>query len=136
MDFDPNLNAGLDEALKSVREGRLAGKKDEELPRMVTVLQNYLACEFHPPPAIKSSIEAIENELARRQKDKHQEDSKTLHQSAMDQGKNFHGETMDKLKEIKDSVDQLARPRWIDWAILIVGAIAAIGVVISLFLIH
>jgi hypothetical protein len=30
----------------------------------------------------------------------------------------------------------LAKPRLIDWAILIAGIIAAIGVVISLFLIH
>ena len=39
-------------------------------------------------------------------------------------------------KELKTSVDQLARTRRIEWAILIVGGIAAIAAVVELFRAH
>jgi hypothetical protein len=133
MDFDPKLNPELNEALKAIQEARLAGKNDKELPRMVAVLQIYLACQYHAPPAIKSSIEAIENEIARRQKDRHQA-------GLMVQGKNLHGETMAELGKLKTSVDQLARARCVDKWILVAGWIAAIASVIavalSIFLKH
>jgi hypothetical protein len=43
---------------------------------------------------------------------------------------------MDEPDEIRTSVDRLGHPLWIDWAILAVGAIAAIAAVLSLFLNH
>jgi hypothetical protein len=82
----------------------------------------------------------IHEELARRQRNKnHREaiaEQQKSHQLATEQDEKLHGKTMAELKVLKTSVDRLARARWIDWAILVVGAIAAIGVVISLFLIH
>lgn len=123
----------LNEALKIVPEGRLAGKGDDDLRQAVITLQKYLSGQSHPPPLIQASIDAMENELARRQKDKHQEDSKILHYSAMEQGKDFHGETMEELEKLKQSVDRLANPHWVLWATLVATAIAAIAGVILLF---
>jgi hypothetical protein len=51
-------------------------------------------------------------------------------------GGKLHRETLDGLNDLKTLVGRLARPRWIDWAILIVGAIAANGVIILLFPAH
>jgi hypothetical protein len=85
----------------------------------------------------------LRDEIAHRTNQKKQIEANHQHQAELGQGKNLHVETMveiGKLKTsvdlVKSSVDHLARPRWIDWAILIVGAIAAVGVIISLFLIH
>jgi len=39
-------------------------------------------------------------------------------------------------EKLKQSVDRLGRPRWIDWAILVAGGIAAVATVIELFRAH
>jgi hypothetical protein len=62
------------------------------------------------------------------------------HNDALEQGRGHHTETKEELKKLKNSVDlvkssvdRLARARWIDWAILVAGMIAAIATVILLF---
>jgi endonuclease IV len=120
------------EALKVVQAGRVADVKDlDELRSGLAALHLHFA--NYRDPSIKAALDSFENEISRR---KQQEDAKTLHQSAMAQGKNLHGETMGELDKLKSSVDRLGHPRWIDWAILAVGAIAAIAAVVSLFLKH
>jgi len=109
--------------------------------------------------SIGAAIESFENEISRRAQQSvaeglhqqqmeqgkkiHQEsiaEQQKLHQTATEQGKNLHGETMGEMGKIKVSVDliktsveRLGRPRWIDWAILVAGAIAAVATVIELF---
>ncbi len=120
------------DALKVVQAGRVADVKDlDELRSGLKALHLHYA--NYRDPSIKAALDSFENEISRR---KQQEDVNTLHQSEMEQGKNLHKETMDELEEIKTSVDRLGHPLWIDWAILAVGAIAAIASVLSLFLKH
>jgi hypothetical protein len=132
----------LDDILKEAREGKLAGKRDDELRAMLIECSNHLGhhSDIWASNQIPNAIQAIREELSSRQlAKKHQEsiaEQQSLHQKAITQGKNLHQETMDELKELKISVDKLGHARLIDWWILVVGAIAAIGVVISLFLIH
>jgi hypothetical protein len=112
----------VNEAIKIAPEGRLAEKNDNELRRATTVLRKFLSGQMYPPPLIQNSIEAIENELSRRQKDSHQE--------------GVMGE-MGKLKVevglLKNSIDQLSKPHWVLWATLVATAIAAIAGVVLLF---
>ena len=127
------------EALKCAQAGRMADiKGPDELRSGLEALNLYFAS--YGGAHIRAAIESFENEISRRA---HQTGAAVLHQQQMEQGKTLHGETMGEMGKLKtsvdllkDSVDRLGRPRWIDWAILIAGAIAAIGVVISLFLIH
>src|ERR1039458_2029875 len=118
--------------MKVAPEGRLGKKSPEELRSLIRVLHRHYSSQDRSP-AVKAAIEAIESELSHRQRDNQQEGEKILNQQAMEQGKNLHAETigeMGKLKTsvglLKDSVDRLAKPRLIDWAILIAGIIAAI----------
>lgn len=135
MDFN-EFNKALNEAVKAVREVRLDQKSDDDLRSMSRVLRQWQASQY--APEAPHAIEAIENEIARRQKDKHQEGIKTLHQLEMEQGKNLHKETMDELDEIKTSVNRLAHTRRIEWWILAAGWIAAVAgvaaVALELFL--
>lgn len=128
------------EAHRLVYQGRLQDiKNEDELHSGLAALHLYYASN---PNAhwIKASIEAYENEIGRRQKERHQEDSKTLHQQQIELGKALHGETMGEMAKLKISVDQLARARCVDKWILVAGWIAAIAavvaVVLALFLRH
>ena len=140
---------GIDEVLTHAREMRFADKSEQDLHQMLIVCGNRTGhySDTYSTSQIPHAIKMVHEELARRQRAKnHQEaiaEQQRLNQKATEQGDTLHKETMGevgKLKTavdlVKNSVDHLARPRWIDWAILIVGAVAAIGVVISLFLIH
>ncbi|MFZ0826676.1 MAG: hypothetical protein WAO02_04560 [Verrucomicrobiia bacterium] len=129
---DQELNIASNEAYSVHTNRTFDGHTEEDLKRLLTALVQSQANGL-VQPWVKSAIESFENEISRRN---HEGMSKALHDLEMIQGKAHHKETMTELENLKASVDQLARPRWIDWAILIVGAIAAIGVVISLFLIH
>lgn len=132
MDFNTELN----EALKAFREVRLDKKSDDELVSMIRIFRQWQVAQF--AGEAPQAIEAVEKEIARRQRDRHQEGAKTLHQLQMEQGKNLHQETvgeMGKLKSsvdrLKTSVDRLSRPRGIEWWILAAGWIAAIAAVIA-----
>ena len=128
MDF----NAELNEALKAFREVRLDKKSDSELVAMIRIFRQWQVAQY--AGEAPQAIEAVEKEISRRQKDRHQEGAKTLHELAMEQGKNLHGETMDELGKLKNSVDQLARARCVDKWILVAGWIAAIAGVIAVLL--
>lgn len=131
------------EALKAVQAGKVADIKNlDELRSGLASL--HLCYGSNHQPNIKAAIESFENEISRRTQ---QESAKTLQQNEMAQGQNLHRETigeMGKLKTsvegLKTSVDRLARPRCIDWWILIAGWIAAIAgvvvVLLSIFLRH
>ena len=88
QDFTSQLN----EALKAVREARLGNKSDEELLSMIRVLRQWHSAEY--APAAVPAIEAIENEIARRQ-------IASLHRKEM--------EHIGKLLEITEAQKQLAQ---------------------------
>ncbi len=128
------LTAGMDyhEALKIVQTGGLADVKEiEELRSGLAAL--HLLYGNNREPSTKAAIESFENEISRRSQLK---GATALHERQMEQGKNLHGETMNELEQLKNSVNQLARARTVDIWILIVGAVAAIaglaGIVIGL----
>ena len=124
------------DALKAVQAGGTGDVKDlDELRDGLSSMHLYYA--NYRDPSIKAAIESFEFEIARRNQQEH---LRRLHESEMKQGMDNHGKTMDemgKLKAsvdlVKASVDRLAGARWIDWAILIAGVVAAIAAVILLF---
>ena len=61
MDF----NAQLNDAFRVVREGRPVEKSEDELHAMLQVLRQYYASQCLP--STLPAIDAIENELSRRQ---------------------------------------------------------------------
>ena len=118
----------LDEVLAHAREMRFADKAESELQQMLIVCGNHAGQvgDRYATIQIEHAVKMIQDELARRQRDENQQ------QSAEQAGK-FHQETKTELGELKTLVDRLAHPRWIDWAILIAGVIAAVATVIQLF---
>ena len=122
-----------------VHTGTLSQVKSlEELRSGLASLHRYYG-STHDPSAL-AAMAAFENEIWRRTQ-KHE--SGVLHNEAMGQSTGHHKETMGELGQLKSSVgllkqsvDRLARPRWIDWAIFLAGAVAAAAGVILLFRAH
>jgi hypothetical protein len=96
-------NEQINEALKAVRDGRLSQKSEEDLRLMLPVLHRFQASQ-HAPLATQA-INAIENEIARRQRDK-------LHQEALGQSNRLHQEMVGEHGKLKESVDELKKPHW------------------------
>jgi hypothetical protein len=126
MAFQGNFN----DALEMVRSGWLDKQSDSDLERMLEVLRRYDSA--YPGHENKSAIDAIENDKARRQKQQHHETEKALHEKTLSQGKVAHQETMQELDALKGLVRRVPALRWIDWAILIFGAVAATAAVLQL----
>jgi hypothetical protein len=132
----------INETLTHAREMRFANKSEDELHQMLIVCGNHAgqSGDRFSEIQIGHAVKMVHEELARRQRAKnHQEaiaEQQKLNQKVIEQGGQFHGETMGEVGKLKTSVDKLARARTVDKWILIVGAIAAVaglaGVVISL----
>lgn len=119
MDF----NAQLNEAFRVVREGRLAEKSEDELCVILQVLRQYYSAQCLP--STLPAIDAIENELSRRQ-------IKKENQKLLEQSRTLHGEVMEEHRKLKSSVDELREPHWtmtpsfwVSVAAMIFAAIAA-----------
>jgi hypothetical protein len=122
----------FNDALEIVRSGWLSKHDDNDLELMLEVLRRYDSA--YPGHENKSAIQAIENEKARRQKERHHQAEKSLTEQAVLKGESAHKETMSELDALKILVGRLEKARPIDWAILIVGAIAAIGTVVAVLI--
>ena len=140
------LITSLDGVLTHAREMRFADKSQDELHQMLIVCGNHAgqSGDRFSITQIEHAVKMVNEELARRQRAKnHQEaigEQQGLNAKLTAQNQTLHTETMGevgKLKtsgeQVKASVDRLAGARWIDWAILIAGGIAAIAAVILLF---
>jgi hypothetical protein len=114
------------DALNCVKEGRIEKTSTEDLKAMLHCLATAGQPSLAMVQLFQNSILMLQDEIARRERASH-------HQEETGQNKSLHGETMKEIGDIKISVDRLARARWIDWAILIAGSIAAIAAVILLF---
>lgn len=125
-----------DEARQIVHSRQITVQTEENLQSMLQALLAVDTANARILAQRELLALAIHNEIGRRNTEKLHTEQLVAHQTATKQDENLHGKTMAELKVLKTSVDRLAGARWIDWAILIVGAIAAIGVIISLFLIH
>lgn len=129
----------LDTALLHAREMRFDDKSEDDLRQMLKICGDHTGqgAGTYTSNQILHAVKMIHEELARRQRDKNHQHAITeqqgLHRNETIQEEQLHGKTMDELKVLKNSVDRLARARWIDWAILVAGVIAAIATVIELF---
>jgi hypothetical protein len=120
--------------------GKLPSQNDEQLRCLHNVCVNCQGNDLHSRTKAEHIARVIE-ELIRANGEKKRHDAliaeqQRLHGQATGQAATLHQETKSDLGEIKTLVGNLAKPRWIDWVIVIVGTIAAIAAVISLFLKH
>jgi hypothetical protein len=136
----------LDDVLTHAREMRFSGKSEQDLHQMLIICGNYTGqtSDLYSTNQVRHAIQMVQEELARRQRAKNHHEAigeqQGLNAKLTEQNQTLHTETMGqvgKLKtsveQVKASVDRLAGARWIDWAILIAGGVAAIAAVILLF---
>lgn len=132
----------LNDVLACTREIRFADKSDDDLHQMLIVCGNHTGqgSGVYATNQLLHAVKVIHEELARRQRAKnHQEalaEQQKLHEKTTKQTEETQAEVR-KVKisvdTVKVSVDKLSHPRWIDWAILIAGVIAATAAILALF---
>jgi len=106
-----SLQKEVNEALATVRDGRLGNKSPEDLKSNLKALHRAYDA-YTRTPVVKAAIEAYQHEISMRKQH----------------------ETTVEISNLKGSVERLTRARTVDWWILAAGWIAAVAAVVAVLL--